>query len=225
MSELTVVFDLDGTLVDSAPDLIATLNAVFRRQGVPEVTFEEGCRMIGSGIKRLIERGLTLHGRNFTPADLDALYGDYLAYYADHIADLSRPYPGVAKALDALAHRNFRLAVCTNKPELLARRLLDTFSLTERFAAIAGPDTFAVQKPDPEIFRRVVRAVGGDPARAVMVGDSETDIATARAAAVAAIAVSFGYTVVPLVELRPDHIIDSFEALPAAIDAVFPQRA
>jgi len=161
MGTRIIVFDLDGTLVDTAPDLIASLNALFARDGLKPIALDEGRRIIGGGVKRLIERGLALEGETFAPARVDALYRDYVAHYAAHIADRSRPFPGVAAALDALAARGERLAVCTNKLGWLAVRLLDALGLAARFAAICGPDTFGVQKPDPEILRATVGAAGG----------------------------------------------------------------
>lgn len=220
MGTRIIVFDLDGTLVDTAPDLIGSLNALFAREGLAPISIDEGRRIIGGGIKRLIERGLALEGETFTPAHVDALYRDYVAHYAAHIADRSRVFPGVTAALDVLAGRAFRLAVCTNKLAWLSVRLLDTLGLAGRFAAICGQDTFGVQKPDPEVLRGTVGAAGGALAEAIMVGDSATDIATARAAGVPVIAVDFGYTEVPIATLGPDRVISHFDALPAAIDAL-----
>ncbi len=220
MGTRIIVFDLDGTLVDTAPDLIDALNVLFAREGLAAIPLAEGRRIIGGGIKRLIERGLAREGRTFTPAHVDALYRDYVDHYAAHIADRSRPFPGVEAALDALAGHGDRLAVCTNKLAFLAVRLLDALALSARFAAICGPDTFGVQKPDPEILRATVRAAGGTLMDAVMVGDSETDIATARAAGIPVVAVDFGYTEGPVAALSPDRLISHFDALPAALDAV-----
>src|SRR5262245_27242759 len=135
MAARTIVFDLDGTLVDTAPDLIASLNVVFDREGLAPITLNEGRGMIGGGVRRLVERGLTALGRGFTPAQVDALLADYIAHYAAHIADLSRPFPGVEAALDALAARGCRFAVCTNKLAWLSVRLLDQLGLSPRFVA------------------------------------------------------------------------------------------
>jgi phosphoglycolate phosphatase len=220
MGARTIIFDLDGTLVDTAPDLIDSLNVLFTREGLMPIALEEGRGLIGGGVKRLIERGLAREGQAFSPAHVDALYRAYVAHYAEHVADRSRPFPGAEAALDLLAGRGDRLAVCTNKLAWLSVRLLDALKLSARFAAICGPDTFGIQKPDPDILRGTVRAAGGALAGAIMVGDSGTDIATARAAGVPVIAVDFGYTDVPVATLEPDRVISHFEALPAAIEAV-----
>jgi phosphoglycolate phosphatase len=214
---LTVVFDLDGTLVDTAPDLIGTLNVIFTQHGLQAVPLESSRPLIGGGARVMIERALVAEGRNPSSADVDALYAPFVEHYAEYIADRSRPYPQVEMALDRLAGDGHRLAVCTNKLEWLSKRLLDTLHLAGPFAAICGQDTFGVQKPDPEIFRQTVRRAGGDPQRAVMVGDSITDIRTARAAGAPVIAVDFGYTDVPVATLGPDRVISSFAALPQAI--------
>jgi phosphoglycolate phosphatase len=217
MAPRTIVFDLDGTLVDTAPDLIASLNVLFAREGLAPIALNEGRGMIGGGVRPLIERGLATQGRSLTAAQLDTLYADYVTHYAEHIADSSRPYPGVEAALDVLAARGCRFAVCTNKLAWLSVRLLDRLGLAPRFVAICGQDTFGVQKPDPEVLRRTIAAAGGDLADAVMVGDSITDIRTARAAGVPVVAVDFGYTDVPVSALDPDRVISHFDALPEAV--------
>ena len=217
MTTRTIVFDLDGTLVDTAPDLIDSLNVLFAREGLTPIAIDQGRVLIGGGVKRLIERGLSLQGRTFKPADIDDLFRDYVAYYAEHIADRSRAFPGVESALDALARRGDRFAVCTNKLAWLSVRLLDALGLSPRFAAICGQDTFGIQKPDPEILRRTVQAAGGALEAALMVGDSGTDIMAARAAGIPVVAVDFGYTEVPVAAFKPDRIISHFDALPGAV--------
>ena len=220
MATHTIVFDLDGTLVDTAPDLIGSLNVLFAREGLAPITLNEGRGLIGGGVRLLIERGLALHGRTFTAAEIDLLFADYITHYAEHIADNSRPFPGVEAALDVLAAHGSRLAVCTNKLAWLAVRLLDRLGLSQRFVAICGRDSFAIEKPHPEILRRTIVAAGGELADSIMVGDSATDIATARAAGVPVVAVDFGYTDVPVTQLEPDRIISHFDALPAAVGAL-----
>jgi len=214
---LTIVFDLDGTLIDTAPDLIATLNLILAGEGLPAVAYDDARRMIGGGARGMIQRALEAECRTPTKADVDRMFGAFIEYYAAHIADRSRPFPELEAALTRLAGEGRRLAVCTNKLEWLSVRLLNALQLTRHFAAICGQDTFGVQKPDPEVLRRTIARAGGEPARAIMVGDSGTDIRTARAATVPVIAVDFGYSEVPIETLQPDRIIGSFADLPAAI--------
>ncbi len=220
MPPLTIVFDLDGTLVDTAPDLVDTLNVILAREGLAPVPYDKARTMIGGGARRMIEAGLTFEKRAFTAADVDRLFKDFIAYYAEHIADRSRPFPGLIDALDQLAAQGCILAVCTNKLEGLSRLLLDALGLSARFAAICGQDTFGVQKPNPNILRRTIAQAGGSAARAIMVGDSATDIDTARAAGVPVIAVDFGYTEMPVTQLGPDRVISHFADLPAAVSAL-----
>jgi phosphoglycolate phosphatase len=220
MTNTTVVFDLDGTLIDTAPDLVDALNAVLAREGLQPVPYEVARPMIGGGARMMIERGLAARGRTSAATEINRLYGDFVAYYADHIADRSRPFPGLEDALDQLAGSGYRLTVCTNKLEWLSIRLLDALGLKARFSAICGQDTFGIQKPDPAILRQTILAGGGVPERAVMVGDSATDIATARAAGIPVIAVDFGYTEAPVSSFAPDRVISHFERLPAAVAAL-----
>jgi len=216
----TIVFDLDGTLIDTAPDLIDALNLILVREGLPAVSVDAARNLIGGGARTMIQRALAAAGRLHTPLELDRLYASFVAHYAEHIADRSRPFPQLQTTLARLADAGHRLAVCTNKLESLSRRLLEALQLAEPFAAICGPDTFGVQKPDPEVFRRTVLRAGGAPERAIMVGDSKTDVSTARNANVPVIAVAFGYSDVPIPTLRPDRIISAFSDLPAAIEAL-----
>ena len=217
MTTLLVVFDLDGTLVDTAPDLIETLNVVFAREGLSAVDYAAARNMIGGGARKMIESGLKFEGRPLDAGTVDRMFNDFIAYYAAHVADRSHPFPGLEKALDRLAARGCRFAVCTNKLEGLSRLLLEALGLTGRFEAICGQDTFGIQKPDPEILRRTIAAAGGDIRHAVMVGDSGTDIATARAAGIPVVAVDFGYSETPITELGADRLISHFDDLAAAV--------
>lgn len=219
MTTPTIVFDLDGTLIDTAPDLVDTLNVVFAREGLPPVPYDTARSLIGGGARAMIARGIEAEGRVLTPAKHDQLFAEFIAHYTDHIADRSRPFPGLIEALDDLTARGCRFAVCTNKLERLSLLLLRALKLADRFAAICGQDTFGIQKPDPEVLRRTIAAAGGNPQRAVMVGDSATDIRTARAAGIPVIAVDFGYTETPVAELGPDRVISHFEQLPSSVDA------
>lgn len=220
MSHPVIVFDLDGTLIDTAPDLIATLNVVLTKEGLPPVPYDQARTLIGGGAKVMLARGLAAEGRDTSPAQLDKLFVDFINYYSAHIADHSQPFPGLEQTLDRLSGDGFKLAVCTNKLEGLSRKLLAALDLTSRFAFICGQDTFGAPKPNPETLRKTIAAASGDMSAAFMVGDSETDVAVARAAGVPIIAVDFGYTPRPIAEFRPDRVISHFSELPAAIAAM-----
>jgi phosphoglycolate phosphatase len=219
-SPRTIVFDLDGTLVDTAPDLINALNFVLAREGLPPVPMHSARNMIGAGARKLIERGLEQDGRTISLDELARLTEDFIAYYAEHIADSSRPFDGLEAALDDLAGRGHRLAVCTNKLEWLSKRLLDRLHLSARFAAICGADTFGVAKPDPTILRQTVARAGGELSSTIMVGDAGPDVGVARRAGVPVIGVSFGYTDVPILDLKPDRVINHMSELRGAVQAL-----
>lgn len=219
-----VVFDLDGTLVDTAPDLIGALNYILDREGLSPLPLASARRMIGAGARRLLELGLEAEGRALGPDDLERLTRDFIAYYAEHIADLSRPFDGLIEALDDLAGRGFKFAVCTNKLEWLSKRLLDRLDLSHRFAAVCGADTFGVSKPDPAILRQTVARAGGNLASSIMVGDAGTDVGVARRAGIPVIGVTFGYTEIPIADLKPDAIIADMRQLPKAINDIIAIR-
>jgi phosphoglycolate phosphatase len=214
----TVVFDLDGTLVDTAPDLITALNFVLDREGMPPVPLASARTMIGAGARRMLERGLEADGRVVSPADITRLTGDFIDHYAAHIAEASRPFDGLEAALDDLAARGYQFAVCTNKLEWLSKKLLDALGLSSRFAAICGADTFGVSKPDPVILQQTVARAGGQLSATVMVGDAGPDVGVARRANVPVIGVEFGYTEVPIADLKPDLLISHMRDLPAAVE-------
>jgi phosphoglycolate phosphatase len=216
----TVVFDLDGTLVDTAPDLIAALNYVLDREGLPPVPMQAARNMIGAGARKLIERGLEVEGRIMSVADIDRLTKDFIEYYAAHIADASRPFEGLEAALDDLEALGCRFAVCTNKLEWLSKRLLEQLGLSRRFAAICGADTFGVSKPDPVILQQTVARAGGHIASTIMVGDAGPDVGVARRAGTPVIGVEFGYTDVPIADLKPDRLIGHMRELPAAVSSL-----
>jgi len=219
-----VVFDLDGTLVDTAPDLINALNFVLDREGLPPVPLHSARSMIGAGARRLIERGLESEGRSATTLDITRLTGDFIDYYAAHIADISRPFQGLEGALDDLGARGYRFAVCTNKLEWLSKLLLDRLGLSSRFSAICGADTFGVAKPDPAILQQTIARAGGQLSAAIMVGDAGPDIGVARRAGIPVIGVEFGYAEVPIADLKPDRLISHMGELPAAVENLMQQR-
>ncbi|MFL6840244.1 MAG: phosphoglycolate phosphatase [Bradyrhizobium sp.] len=212
-----VVFDLDGTLVDTAPDLISALNHVLDGEGLPPVPLHAARAMIGAGARKLIERGLELEGRATSIEDVTRLTNDFIDYYAAHIADTSRPFDGLEGALDDLQAQGYRFAVCTNKLEWLSKLLLDQLGLSARFSAICGADTFGVSKPDPAILKQTVARAGGQLSSAIMVGDAGPDVGVARRAGIPVIGVEFGYTEVPIAELKPDRLISHMRDLPAAV--------
>jgi phosphoglycolate phosphatase len=194
MSTPTIVFDLDGTLIDTAPDLVEALNVILAREGLPALIYDAARNLIGGGAKAMIARGLEAEGRAYSPAKLEELFADFIAHYSDHLTEQSRPFPGVIDALDALSEHGCQFAVCTNKLECLSVKLLEHLGLAKRFVAVCGPDTFGIEKPDPEFLRRTVATAGGTLERAIVMGASIVDIRTARAAGIPIIAVDFGYT-------------------------------
>src|SRR5215470_6811500 len=214
----TIVFDLDGTLVDTAPDLINALNHVLDREGLPPIPLETARTMIGAGARRLIERGLEADGRQVGSDDIARMTSAFIDHYADHIAEHSKPFEGLEDALDRMAARGYSFAVCTNKLEWLSKRLLDELQLSRRFAAICGADTFGVSKPDPAILRQTVALAGGQLAGAIMVGDAGTDVGVARRAGIPVIGVDFRYTDTQMGELNPDRLIKHMLELPEAVE-------
>jgi phosphoglycolate phosphatase len=214
---MLIVFDLDGTLIDTAPDLVDTLNVILAREGLEPIPFEQARGMIGAGARRLLERGLRRDAVGLPGDMIERLYKDFLAHYSQHMADRSRAFPGLEPALDVLAGAGHQFAVCTNKLEALSVELLKTLNLAQRFTAICGQDTFGMQKPDPDILRRTIARAGGEIGDAIVVGDSMTDVATARATGVPIIAVTFGYADRPPGTLGADALIGSFADLPPAI--------
>ena len=220
MTPPTIVFDLDGTLVDTAHDLVAALNTILVAEGMVPVSVKTLIGMVGSGARVMLETAFAAEGRALTPAKLGRLLTDYMAVYDEHLADTSCPYPGAEAMLDRFATDGWRLAVCTNKFEAPARKLLGRLGLAGRFAAITGQNTFAFRKPDPRHLTETIRLAGGKPDNAVMVGDSATDIDTARAAGISVVAVSFGYSPVPVADLGPDRVIAGLDELAAAVAAI-----
>src|SRR6202051_3357556 len=216
----TVVFDLDGTLVDTAPDLISALNFVLDREGMPPVPLKSARMLIGAGVRKLLERGLEGDGRHGSGEDITRLADDFIEYYAAHIADASRPFDGLESALDDLEANGYRFAVCTNKLEWLSKLLLDRLGLSSRFSAICGADTFGVSKPDPVILQQTVARAGGQLSTTIMVGDAGPDIGVARRAGIPVIGVEFGYTEVPIADLKPDLLIHHMRDLPDAVEAL-----
>jgi phosphoglycolate phosphatase len=223
LNDATIVFDLDGTLVDTAPDLTAATNHALGLVGREPVTVAELHPFIGHGSKAMIEAGLRFRDVAVGEAELRRLHEAFLAYYADNIAVGSRPFEGVPELLDALIAAGARLGVCTNKFEALTLALLRQLGLEGKFGAIAGRDTFAVFKPAPGHLTATIERAGGRVDRAVMVGDSEIDFATAMAAGIPSIGVTFGYTTRPVAELGADAVIAHYREFPDALARVLPR--
>ncbi len=220
MTAPTIVYDLDGTLADTAGDLMGALNAVLTLEGLAPLPVESTRSMLGAGGRALIERGFAASGRELAPLRLEALFGDFLAHYNTHIAEQTRLFPGVEAALRDFARAGWRQAICTNKMEGSAKLLMAKLGVAGRFDFICGQDTFGVGKPDPKPLLGTIAASGGVSDHAIMVGDSATDIKTARAARLPVIAVDFGYTDVSVTELGPDRVISHFDELAAACAAL-----
>jgi phosphoglycolate phosphatase len=209
----TVIFDLDGTLVESAPDLIGAVNAILIEEGAKPLAYDEGRGFISRGARWLLQRGLEISGEQDPVARAAVVFDRFVSYYGDHIADKSAPFPGVVNALESLKTAGARLAVCTNKPTGLSRSLLSKLGMAGLFDDVVGIDAVAAAKPNPAHLINAVEAVGGDLARTIMVGDAETDAGAARAAGVPLILVDFGYTEIPAAELAPDILLHHFDGL------------
>lgn len=223
MRDLTVVFDLDGTLVETAPDLIRATNHALSQCELEPVAPGEIRPFISFGARAMIRRGLEFHGHRVSDDRFEELFSVFIAYYAENIAVESHLFPGLADCLENLANAGATLAVCTNKQEELSRRLLGALGISGAFAAIAGRDTFPVCKPHPDHLLGTIRLAGGDERRAVMIGDSDVDIATAKAAGIPIVAVTFGYTDTPVASLAPDAVIDHYRDLEPAIARIWPR--
>ena len=212
-----LVFDLDGTLVETAVDLIAALNHVLAREGAGHVPVAAARQMVGHGARNLICQGLAASAHSVSPVRLEELFRDFVAFYEANIAVHSHVFPGVTEALDRFAAAGFVFAVCTNKIESASLLLLETLGILDRFAFVCGQDTFGIAKPDPLVLLQTIARAGGVPERCIMVGDSNTDILTARSAGVPVVAVDFGYTDVPVRELGADKVISHFDQLWEAV--------
>ena len=213
----TVVFDLDGTLVDTAPDIRSAINIVMAEVDLPELDLLRVRGLIGHGARGLFEKVFREAGRAVTAPELDDLADRFLVVYGANIARESRPYPGLEDALDELARSGARLAVCTNKRDVSTASLLDALDLTRRFRAVATPETAGAAKPDPAHLLAAIARAGGHPDRAVMVGDSAADAEAARGACVPLILVDFGYCEGGASALKPDVLISHFRELPGAV--------
>ncbi len=216
MTGATIAFDLDGTLVDTAPDLVGTLNAILAEHGLPTHGAQAVKGMVGAGAWNLIKRGFAASGEPLGEDRKDALFGRFIDIYENRIARESVPYPGCLNALDALAAVGATLVVCTNKYSRGSDLLLEALGMTRRFAAVIGPDRAPAPKPDARHIAAAVEAAGGSLDRCVMVGDSITDFNAARATGVPVILVPFGYSDVPAATLAADAFCETWDEIPEA---------
>jgi phosphoglycolate phosphatase len=216
LTGVTIAFDLDGTLVDTAPDLVGALNETLAEAGHPPLAFDAVRLMVGRGAKALLERGFAAAGDPLDAERAPPLVERFIAVYLGRIARESRPFPGVIDALARLKAAGAKLVVCTNKLTGLSTALLDALDLTEWFDAVVGADRSPAPKPDARHLIAAVDAVGGDLTRTVLVGDSATDVGAAKAAGAASLLVSFGYTETAVGDLGGDLIVDDFAEVPAA---------
>lgn len=223
MTQKAVIFDLDGTLVDTAPDLWRATNHVLTGAGRSEVSLDQVRAFVGHGARKLIARGFAATGSPLEPSEIEPLYEKFVTYYGGHIASGSAPFPGCIALLDLLKAKGVLIGICTNKLEGLSVRLIEALGLASYFAAIVGPDTIGIAKPDPAPYREALRRMGAQSARSLLVGDSETDVLTARAAGVPIVGVTFGYTAEPIATFKPDalvsHFSEAYEPIEALLDS------
>jgi phosphoglycolate phosphatase len=217
MKDWTIVFDLDGTLVDTAPDLAEATNHVLATLGLDRVNELEIRPFVGHGALAMIDAAAKAHGRKLSERELHDLFEVFIVHYTANIAARSLPYPNAVAAIDALKNEGATLAVCTNKIEAHARAVLAALNLDRYFSAVTGRDSLGAYKPDPKHLTGTIALAGGRREAAIMIGDSETDIKTAKAANVPIIAVSFGYSVDPVASFGPDAVVDDYRDLRAAV--------
>lgn len=213
MTSRAVIFDLDGTLVDTAPDLMAATNHALSLLQRRSITMPEMRSFVGHGAKALIERGFAATGDAIDGETLAYAHVEFLRYYENNISAGSAAFPGVIDLLERCKAAKMELGVCTNKIECFSVQLLNALGLAKYFGAIVGPDTINIAKPDPAPLLETLKRLGCDAENAIMIGDSETDILTARAAGVPIIAVTFGYTARHVAEFSPDHMVSHFDEI------------
>lgn len=214
----TLVFDLDGTLADTIRDLIPALNRTTKQCGLEPIAMADVGHVVGHGAKAMIQKAFNFHNRELPEAMLEELFLSFLDDYEKNICEETVLFDGVLDALSAFEADGWRLAVCTNKWENHAVKLLKQLDLFDRFAAITGGDTFPIRKPDPEHILKTIEMAGGTADRAIMVGDSITDISAAKSGKIPVIAVNFGYSETPVEDLAPDHTISHYNQLRAAAE-------
>ncbi|UEM22124.1 phosphoglycolate phosphatase [Skermanella mucosa] len=215
-----VIFDLDGTLIDSATDITAAVNKLLDKYERPPVTVEQIRVMVGDGAPILLRRVFEATGTSLDPDRTPQIYADFLEFYEKQPASPDSIFPGVPETLDLLLERGLKLGLCTNKPERVTREVLVQLDLGRYFGSVAGGDTLPVRKPDGGHVTWIMDRLGVTGGAAVMVGDNHNDVAAARGAGIPVVAVSYGYPHVPTEEMGADAIIDHFTELPAVLDGL-----
>ena len=223
MTQRAILFDLDGTLVDSVPDLAAAVNALLAELGRPALGLPQVTGMVGDGTSALVERALAASGARDTP--LRAALDRFLALYEAEPTRLTRPYAGVPRVLDELAAAGWRLGVCTNKPERATRAVLAGLDLERFFRVVLGGDSGPTRKPDPGPLRAALERLGSAPGSAVMIGDHRNDVLAAQAAGMPVIFARYGYGAATLAGLEPDAAIERFTELPEALRVIWQRRS
>jgi len=212
-----IVWDLDGTLLDSAPDLGWDLNTVLRDHGCTGLDPARVRSMIGGGVAKLVERGFRAAGASLDQTETRQAIARFMEIYSANATRRSRLYPGARKVLKQFSAAGIRQAICTNKPESISRKILAELAIADQFEALVGGDTCAAKKPDPRPLRSCLEALKTPPSHGLMVGDTEVDVATARALQMPVAIVSFGYARQAVSSLGADFLIDTLSSLPAAI--------
>jgi len=223
------IFDLDGTLADTAEDLLNAANAALAPHRLPQLSLDQDRSFAGRGGRSMIRRSLEKAGLDpDAPAQVtmtNRLYPELLEAYSDGLAVHTYLFEGVESCLDMLEHQGWALGVCTNKPEAMALRVLEALGVLDRFGAVLGADTLPIRKPDPVHLQETARRCGADPVRSVLVGDTLTDLQTAQAAQVPCVLTTFGFAAQPLVDLEADAVVSHFSQVPDVLEGFFPRVA
>ncbi len=220
----TVIFDLDGTLVHTAPDLLLAVNHVLEHNGRSSITLDQMLDTVSFGAKQMIIRGFELTGDPVSEKQLDIMFMRFLDYYIANVAVDSHPFEGCIDLLEKCQAKGMKLGVCTNKFETVAVKLLAELDMLKYFAAVVGPDTINIAKPDPAPFRETIKRIGGDIHKSIMVGDSKIDILTAKAAKVPVIAFTFGYSDEPIEDLGADYVLGHYDEVAEILLESLPNR-
>lgn len=216
----TVIYDLDGTLIDSARDMCVAVSRVLADHGLPAISDEDARHFMGEGSKITMRRAFAKNGRTLDEAEASAVTREFVRYYEANPVRYTTAFDGVAEVVARFDRLGLRQGVCTNKFEGPARTILKDLKLMPPIADVAGADTFTVRKPDPGHILQLIDKIGGHRERAVMIGDSVHDVAAAHAASIPAVLVSWGYTARPASELGAEAVIDHFSSLPQALEQI-----